>query len=276
MEYNVKTKFEKLKEILAGTGGIAVAFSGGVDSTFLAKVSHDILGDKMMAVTARSTTFPEREYKEALSFAEKESINHVTIVSEELEIEGFSSNPPDRCFFCKSELFKKIFTAAAVKGIKTVADGSNVDDMNDYRPGMRAAKELGVISPLKMAGLSKEDIRILSKEMKLATWDKQSFACLASRFPYGERISGEKLIMVDKAEQFLLDSGFRQVRVRHHGDIARIEVGSEELSRFFDERLMKSVHEKLCSIGFKYVCLDLQGYRTGSMNKTLPENLKAE
>ena len=272
MEKQLCDKLEKLKKIISGTNGIAVAFSGGVDSTLLAKVSHDLLGDRMLAVTARSTTFPEREYAEAVSFAGKESINHITIVSEELEIEGFSSNPPDRCFFCKSELFKKIFSAAQTKGIKTVADGSNMDDMNDYR----AAKELGVISPLKMAGFSKEDIRALSKEMKLATWDKQSFACLASRFPYGTRISAEKLTMVDRAEQFLLDSGFRQVRVRHHGDIARIEVGSEELSRFFDEGLMKSVHEKLCGIGFKYVCLDLQGYRTGSMNKTLPEKAKAE
>ena len=276
MEKQLCDKLEILKKIISETNGIAVAFSGGVDSTFLAKVSHDLLGGRMVAVTARSMTFPEREYAEAVSFAKKESINHITIVSEELEIEGFSSNPPDRCFFCKSELFKKIFSAAAEKGIKTVADGSNMDDMNDYRPGMKAAKELGVISPLKMAGLSKDDIRLLSKEMKLATWDKQSFACLASRFPYGTRISAEKLTMVDRAEQFLLDSGFRQVRVRHHGDIARIEVGSEELKRFFDESLMKAVHEKLCSIGFKYVCLDLQGYRAGSMNKTLPEKAKAE
>lgn len=276
MDNNLEQKLKRLKTILLDTKGLVVAFSGGVDSTFLVKVCHDVLGDKMMAVTARSTTFPEREYKEAVEFARTEGINHITIISEELEIEGFSSNPPDRCFFCKKELFKKIFDAALKNGIDKVADGANTDDLNDYRPGTKAAKELGVISPLKMAGFSKDDIRVLSKEMNLPTWNKQSFACLASRFPYGSRISAEKLVMVDCAEQFLLDLGFKQVRVRHHGDIARIEVGAGEIMKFYNEDLMETVHKELLKVGFKYICLDMHGYRTGSMNETLPDKVKAE
>lgn len=262
-------KLEKLKENIRKTNGLVVAFSGGVDSTFLLKVAHEVLKEDVVAVTARSSTYPEREFKEAINFAGSLGVKHVVITSEELDIEGFSDNPVNRCYFCKNELFSKIIEVAKENNIKYVADGSNIDDLGDYRPGMKAVKELGVLSPLKEAGMTKEDIRILSREMELPTWDKPAFACLSSRFPYGQKITKEKLDMVDKAEQFLLDIGFKQVRVRHHGEIARIEVSRYERSRFFDEELMDKVYAAFKDIGFTYVALDLKGYRTGSMNETI-------
>jgi pyridinium-3,5-biscarboxylic acid mononucleotide sulfurtransferase len=265
----LNTKLEKLKLNIKNMGSLAVAFSGGVDSTFLLKVAHDVLNDKVIAVTARSSTFPEREFKEASRFIEKSGIKHIVIISEELEIEGFSHNPQNRCYFCKKELFTKIIDVARQNDIKYIADGSNIDDLGDYRPGMQALKELEVISPLKDCGMTKEDIRILSKQMNLPTWDKPSFACLSSRFPYGHEITKEKLEMVDKAEQFLLDLGFRQVRVRHHGEIARIEVPSGDRVKFFNEEFMDKVYTKFKEIGFAYTALDLKGYRTGSMNETI-------
>ncbi|MCX7710106.1 MAG: ATP-dependent sacrificial sulfur transferase LarE [Clostridia bacterium] len=265
-------KLEKLKSNIKKTNGLAIAFSGGVDSTFLLKVAHEVLGDRVIAVTARSSTYPEREFREAVNFAGSLGTKHVVITSEELDIEGFADNPVNRCYFCKNELFTKILDVAKEYDIEYVADGSNVDDLGDYRPGMKAVKELGVISPLKEVGMTKEDIRILSREMDLPTWDKPAFACLSSRFPYGHKITREKLEMVDKAEQFLLDLGFKQVRVRHHGDIARIEVSTKERSKFFDEELMDNVNKRFKEIGFTYVSLDLKGYRTGSMNETIDVN----
>jgi len=262
-------KLVKLKGILKKTEKLAVAYSGGVDSTFLLKVAHDTLKDNVIAITARSSTYPEREYNEAAAFVKLLGVKHITIVSEELDIEGFSGNPVNRCYFCKKELFTKIGQVARENGISYIADGSNTDDLGDYRPGMAALKELGVISPLREADMSKDDIRALSKEMNLPTWDKQPFACLASRFPYGQEITREKLGMIDKAEQFMLDLGFRQVRVRIHGDLARIEVAVNERNRFFDEAVMDRVHNKMKEVGFNYVTLDLKGYRTGSMNEVL-------
>ncbi|MCX8131063.1 MAG: ATP-dependent sacrificial sulfur transferase LarE [Clostridia bacterium] len=269
---DIREKLNNLKADIEKMGSLAVAFSGGVDSTFLLKVAHDVLGDKAIAVTARSSTYPEREYREAVDFAGKIGVKQIVIVSEELDIEGFSSNPVNRCYFCKKELFTKVIDVAKDNGIRYVADGSNIDDLGDYRPGMTATKELNVVSPLKQAGMTKDDIRALSKEMGLPTWDKQAFACLSSRFPYGQEITHEKLEMVDKAEQFLMDLGFRQLRVRHHGDVARIEVSAAERPKFFDEELMDRVYENLKKIGFKYVSLDLKGYRTGSMNEVLNLN----
>jgi pyridinium-3,5-biscarboxylic acid mononucleotide sulfurtransferase len=266
---NAHEKLIKLEEDIRNMGSLAVSFSGGVDSTFLLKVASDVLGNKALAVTARSSTYPEREYKEAEAFAKTLGVKHIVIVSEELEIEGYSENPVNRCYFCKHELFEKVKEVAKQNGMRYVADGSNLDDLGDYRPGMQAVKELEVVSPLKAAEMTKDDIRLLSKEMGLPTWNKPAFACLASRFPYGQKITKEKLAMVDKAEQFLLDLGFRQVRVRHHGDLARIEVGAPELSRFFDEELIEKVYTEFKKIGFTYVSLDLKGYRTGSMNETI-------
>jgi len=263
-------KQEQLRRDLAATGGLVVAFSGGVDSSYLLKVAHDVLGDRVLAVTARSSTYPEREYREATAFCARFGIPHRTVVSEELEVEGFADNPPDRCYLCKRELFTKLAAVAGEAGATRVAEGSNADDVSDYRPGLRAVAELDVLSPLRTAGLTKAEIRALSKEHGLPTWDKPAYACLSSRFPYGERITPEKLRQVDGAEQYLLDRGFRQIRVRHHGDVARIELGPDEIVRFVTEGHGAPVLARFRELGFKYAALDVAGYRTGSMNDTLP------
>ncbi|MBU3145045.1 ATP-dependent sacrificial sulfur transferase LarE [Clostridium sp. CF012] len=267
-------KFQKLKDSLRELGSVAIAYSGGVDSTFLLKVAADVLGNSVIAITAKSSTYPEREFKEAVKYIEGIGAKHIVIISEELEIEGFAKNPVNRCYFCKKELFSKIRKVADDNNINAVLDGSNADDISDFRPGMKAAKELKVISPLKDAGFTKNDIRELSKKLGVPTWNKPAFACLSSRFPYGNEITVEKLSMVERAEQFLLDLGFKQIRVRHHEDIARVEVNAEERDKFFDIKIMDKVGNELKSIGFKYITLDLLGYRTGSMNEVLSENEK--
>ncbi|MBU3185822.1 ATP-dependent sacrificial sulfur transferase LarE [Clostridium estertheticum] len=270
----LEMKFQKLKDSIQGLKSVAIAYSGGVDSTFLLKVAADVLGNKVIAITAKSTTYPEREFKEAVKYIEDIGAKHIVIISEELEIEGFAKNPIDRCYFCKKELFSKVRKVADDNNINAVLDGSNADDVSDYRPGMKAANELRVISPLKDAFLTKDNIRELSKRLGLPTWNKPAFACLSSRFPYGNEITVEKLSMVERAEQFLLDLGFRQIRVRHHGDIARVEVNAEERNKFFSTEMMDKVANELKSIGFKYVTLDLLGYRTGSMNEVLSDKEK--
>ncbi len=263
----LQDKLNILKNNIRRMQSIAVAYSGGVDSTFLLKAAHDALHENAVALTARSCIHPEREFCQAVEFAQKIGARQVVIDSEELEIEGFSDNSVNRCYLCKKALFSKIGEWARQNDIQHVADGANMDDLGDYRPGLEAAKEQGVVSHLQEAGLNKEEIRILSKDMGLPTWDKPAFACLASRFPYGQRITREKLRQVDQGEQFLLAMGFRQVRVRHHGDVARLEVSADERGKFFNTALMDKVYEKIRQLGFSYVSLDLKGYRTGSLNE---------
>ena len=265
----LQDKLKQLEQHIKQMGSLAVAYSGGVDSTFLLKVSQDVLQDLVIAVTARSATYPEREFKGAAEFAHSNEIRHIVIEFEELQIEGFADNPLNRCYLCKHELFSKIKEVAIKHHIQFIAEGSNIDDLDDYRPGIHAIKELGIISPLKDTGLGKDDIRKLSKQMGLPTWDKPAFACLASRFPYGVKITREKLAMVDRAEQYFLDLGFKQVRVRHHGDTARIEVSRAELRKFFDLELMDNIYKQFKEIGFAYTSLDLNGYRTGSLNEVI-------
>ena len=272
MQASLETKYDHLRNIVSQAGSAIIAFSGGVDSTFLLKVCVDKLGEKALAITARSETFPERELKEAKTLAELIGALHLIIDTEELSAPGFASNPPHRCFLCKSELFSKLTQIAKEHGIPWVFDGSNADDVGDFRPGRKAARQLGVRSPLEEAGLGKEEIRTLSKMLNLPTWDKPAFACLSSRFPYHTKITEPALRQVEDAEDFLWNLGMREFRVRHHDTIARIELGPKELSLFLETGRRNEIVLHLKSLGYKYVTLDLEGYRTGSMNETLSKD----
>ena len=266
---NTNEKLDILKNNIKSLQSVAIAFSGGVDSTFLLKVAADVLGKNVVAITAHSSTYPERELNEAIEFTKSNSIRHRVIVSEELEVEGFSDNPVNRCYLCKNELYEKIQVIAKEEGAKYILEGSNFDDLGDFRPGLQAVTEHGVLSPLREALLTKDEIRLFSKEMGLKTWNKQAFACLSSRFPYGEKITNERLRMIDKAEQLLLDLGFNQVRVRFHKDIARIEVSQEQFAKMLDAQVREKIYKEFKEIGFMYTALDLKGYRTGSLNEGL-------
>ncbi len=264
----MEEKLTALQDYLKKLGSVAIAFSGGVDSTFLLKVAHDTLGDNCVAVTASSPSFPGREQSEAEEFCKKEGIRQIRFASHEMDLEEYASNPPDRCYHCKKLLFTAMLDAAKAEGIPYVAEGSNMDDNGDYRPGLRAIAELGILSPLRKVGFYKSEIRALSKEMGLPTWAKQSFSCLASRFAYGERITPERLHMVEQAEEVLGALQLQQYRVRIHGDLARIEVFPDDFGLILDHG--QEIRNEFQKAGFRYVTLDLQGYRTGSMNEALP------
>jgi len=270
MDQSIKEKYDRLKEVFQSMGHVLVAYSGGVDSTLLLKVAKDTLGERnILAVTALSPLYPDRELTGAKNLTKEMGVRHLLIKSNELEIEGFSKNPPNRCYYCKKELFGELQNLAQKEEIPFIIEGSTLDDEKDHRPGRRAIQELGVRSPLKEAMFTKEEVRELSNALGLTTWDKPSFACLASRFPYGEEITVDKLKMVDEAENFLFGLGFRQVRVRHHGNLARIEIYPEEIERLMDGSLRERVVSHLKKIGYNYVTVDLQGFRSGSMNEVL-------
>ena len=269
MHPNTNGKLERLKSTIRELDSAIVAFSGGVDSSLVARLCYDVLGDKALAVTARSETYPHYELENAKKVAREIGITHLIIDTKELDIPGFSSNPPNRCYFCKSELFERLRGLAKEEGYKHVLDGANADDSQDYRPGSQAASELGVRSPLKEVGLSKEEVRSLSKALGLSTWDKPSYACMSSRFPYGQEITTGKLQMVSLAEDFLRSLGLRQFRLRHHNGIARLEVAQEEIPLAIEKR--NEIVKKCKELGYTYVTLDLQGYRTGSMNEVLEQ-----
>ena len=265
----LKDKLARLKKYLEGLGSLAVGFSGGVDSSFLLSVAHETLGNRVIAVTGVDASVPEREVDEAIAFCKDRNIRHIICPVDPLKEEGYRHNGPDRCYFCKHGIFTEIKKIADENGIGYMAEGSNMDDVGDYRPGLKAAAELSVKSPLREANLYKSEIRLISRAMGLPTWSKPAYACLASRFVYGEEITEKKLHMIDRAEQFLIELGFFEERVRMHGNIARIEIPPKDIPRLASDEIRDTVYEEFRKIGFLFVTLDLKGYRTGSMNATL-------
>ena len=264
-----QTKIKKLKQIIKEMESLLIAYSGGVDSTFLLKIAQETLGDKVLAVTAKSKIYPEREYEEAKRITQKLGVKHLIITTKELSNPYFSLNSPQRCYYCKKGLSAQLLKIAKKKGIRYIAEGTNCDDLEDFRPGIKALQEAGIRSPLKEANLGKREIRLLSKKRGLPTWDKPASVCFASRFPYREKITPRKLQMVKEAEDYLLNLGIKELRVRHHKDMARIEVSPQDITFLSQKARRKKVIKRFKEIGYHYVALDLQGYRRGSMNEVL-------
>lgn len=272
---NVDRKYNQLRDILSGLGSVAIGFSGGIDSTLLIRVATEVLQDRALAVIGRSETYPSREFEEAVRMAEEFGTKFRVVRTEETDDLKFRENPPNRCYFCKTELFGKLHQIAREEGIRWIADGTIVDDLSDFRPGMKAKSEQEIRSPLLEAGFTKQDVRELAQLLGIPTWDKPSFACLASRFPYGFGITKENLMNVDTAETLMRDLGFRFFRVRHHDDrTARLEIGPQEFEKLFENGTRETIVAELKKLGYVYVTLDLQGYRTGSMNEVLTQQQK--
>ena len=268
-ELSLDEKDKRLRQLVRDFGSVIIAFSGGVDSAYLAYVAGDELGERALAVTGDSASYPTFQRELADQLIRTFGIRHKMLLTDEFNDPNYTSNPANRCYFCKSELYDKLGTLAAERGFQVICDGTNADDLGDWRPGRQAARERGVRSPFVECSMTKRDIRELSRRAGLPTWDQPASACLSSRIPYGEVVTIEKLSAVDRAEQFLRQLGFRQVRVRHHGDIARIEIAAEELPRALDPALSLRITTELKELGFRYVTVDLEGYRTGSLNESL-------
>jgi pyridinium-3,5-biscarboxylic acid mononucleotide sulfurtransferase len=269
----VEKKIIKLKKYLQSLESVVIAFSGGTDSTFLVKIAVDVLKDNVAAITAKSLTFPDSEFEDSKNLARELGVRHIIIRTNELNNNKFTANDKNRCYYCKNDLLGLISDFTGKNGFKHVLDGSNYDDSKDYRPGAKAVKKWGVLSPLKEAGLTKEEIRSVSKELGLPTWDKPAAACLASRIPYGTEINKGLLKKISTAESFIKKLGFIQVRLRHHGNIARIEMPVKDMPRLLDEKIKNSVIKLLKNLGYIYITLDIEGYTTGSMNKTLNSHI---